>query len=122
MGGHVAEYMDSLEEENEEAYKRQFSRYIKAGIDSESLEESYKKAHAAIRADPSPKAKVEKTVDRRDGTEPRSATPSDEHVLPKSRLPSSEPKKQKSKYAPLFYIVRVIRTGVKHLYMSSSVV
>ena len=50
------------------------------------------------------------------------ATPSDEHVLPKSRLPSSEPKKQKSKYAPLFYIVRVIRTGVKHLYMSSSVV
>ena len=32
MGGHVAEYMDSLEEENEEAYKRQFSRYIKASI------------------------------------------------------------------------------------------
>jgi len=65
MGGHVAEYMDSLEEENEEAYKRQFSRYIKAGIDSESLEESYKKAHAAIRADPAPKAKVEKTVDKK---------------------------------------------------------
>jgi large subunit ribosomal protein L5e len=29
MGGHVAEYMESLEEENEEAYKKQFSRYIK---------------------------------------------------------------------------------------------
>merc|ERR1712072_445036 len=65
MGGHVAEYMDSHEEENEEAYKRQFSRYIKAGIDSESLEETYKKAHAAIRADPAPKAKVEKTVDKK---------------------------------------------------------
>merc|ERR1711979_67191 len=65
FGGHVAEYMDSLSEEDEEAYKRQFSRYIKAGIDSESLEETYKKAHAAIRADPAPKAKVEKTVDKK---------------------------------------------------------
>ena len=97
----------------------------------------YKKAHAAIRADPSPKAKVEKTVDKKRWNRAKIryktavkhlltfilATPSDEHVLPKSRLPSSEPKKQKSKYAPLFdYIVRVIRTGVKHLYMSSSVV
>merc|ERR1712066_1096646 len=45
MGLHVAEYMDSLEEENEEAYKRQFSRYIKEGIDSESLEDVYAKAH-----------------------------------------------------------------------------
>ena len=38
---------------------------VQAGIDSESLEESYKKAHAAIRADPAPKAKVEKTVDKK---------------------------------------------------------
>merc|ERR1712037_64128 len=70
-----------------------------------------------------PRPRSRRLSTRSDGTAPRSATPSDEHVLSKSRLPSSEPKKQKSKYAPLFdYIVRVIRTGVKHLYMSSSVV
>merc|ERR1712228_636705 len=56
MGGHVAEYMDSLEEENEEAFKRQFSRYLKNGIDSEGIEDMYVKAHAAIRADPAAKS------------------------------------------------------------------
>merc|ERR1712037_554173 len=62
-----------------------------------------------------PRPRSRRLSTRSDGTAPRSATPSDEHVLPKSRLPSSEPKKQKSKFAPLFdYIVRVIRTGVKH--------
>jgi len=65
FGGHVGDYMEKLEEENEEAYKRQFSRFIKNGINSENIEEMYKKAHAAIRADPSPKAKVEKTVDKK---------------------------------------------------------
>merc|ERR1712165_451198 len=52
FGTHVSEYMTSLEEEDEEAYKRQFSRYIKLGITPDSVEEMYKKAHAAIRADP----------------------------------------------------------------------
>merc|ERR1712063_38760 len=33
MGLHVAEYMDSLEEEDEEKFKKHFSQYIKAGID-----------------------------------------------------------------------------------------
>merc|ERR1712019_194024 len=62
MGGHVAEYMDSLEEENEEAFKRQFSRYIKNGIDSEGIEEMYAKAHASIRADPAVKSAPPKEV------------------------------------------------------------
>merc|ERR1712130_967936 len=71
MGGHVAEYMDSLEEENEEAYKRQFSRYIKEGIDSESLEDVYAKAHAAIRADPAAKSAPKKEVDKKRRTRAR---------------------------------------------------
>lgn len=65
FGGHVGEYMDQLEEENEEAYKKHFSKFIAAGIDSENIEEMYTKCHAAIRADPAPKAKVEKTVDKK---------------------------------------------------------
>lgn len=32
FGLHVAEYMRSLEEEDGEAFKRQFSKYIKLGI------------------------------------------------------------------------------------------
>jgi len=55
---HVAEYMKSLLDEDESAYKRQFSRFIKEGIGSDSLEGIYKKAHSAIRANPEPLKKV----------------------------------------------------------------
>ncbi|XP_026468742.1 60S ribosomal protein L5 [Ctenocephalides felis] len=53
FGKHVADYMKSLEEEDEDAFKRQFSKYISLGITADNIEELYKKAHAAIRADPS---------------------------------------------------------------------
>jgi len=60
FGGHVADYMSKLQKEDPEAYKRQFSKYIKAGVDSAKLAEVYKKAHTAIRADPSFTKKVSK--------------------------------------------------------------
>lgn len=59
-GGHVAEYMEYLEEEDEEKYKRQFSSYISAGVGSDGLEAMYKEAHALIRKDPSFQATVKK--------------------------------------------------------------
>merc|ERR1719479_371758 len=65
FGKHVADYMTNLADEDEEAFKRQFSRYIKLGITADSMEGMYKKAHAAIRADPSPKAKVDKKVTKK---------------------------------------------------------
>jgi len=52
LGKHVADYMSYLEENDEEAYKRQFSQFIKNNIAPGKVEEMYKKAHAAIRADP----------------------------------------------------------------------
>lgn len=55
FGLNIAEYMRTLSGEDEEAYKRQFSQYIKNGISPDSIEEMYKKAHTAIRADPSQK-------------------------------------------------------------------
>jgi len=58
FGGNVGQYMESLKEEDEEAYAKQFSQYIKNGIDTENLEEMYEKAHSAIRADPSCAKKV----------------------------------------------------------------
>lgn len=37
FGIHVAEYMRSLEEEDPEAFKRQFSQYIKNGITADAV-------------------------------------------------------------------------------------
>jgi len=65
FGLHVAEYMKSLQEEDEEQFKKHFSRFIKNGVTADSMEGMYKKAHAAIRADPSPKAKVDKKVEKK---------------------------------------------------------
>uniref|UniRef100_A0A2I9LPL1 Large ribosomal subunit protein uL18 n=1 Tax=Centruroides hentzi TaxID=88313 RepID=A0A2I9LPL1_9SCOR len=62
FGQHVADYMRILMEEDEEAYKKQFSQYIKLGITADELEDIYKKAHASIRADPERKPQPEKTV------------------------------------------------------------
>jgi len=65
-GLHVAEYMRSLLDNDEEAYKRQFSKYIKEGISADDIETLYKNAHQAIRKDPArakrPEKKVEKKV------------------------------------------------------------
>eukprot|EP01006_Ploeotia_vitrea_P057918 TRINITY_DN68470_c0_g1_i1.p2 TRINITY_DN68470_c0_g1~~TRINITY_DN68470_c0_g1_i1.p2 ORF type:complete len:308 (+),score=189.04 TRINITY_DN68470_c0_g1_i1:94-1017(+) len=52
FGGHVKTYMEHLQENDEEAYKRQFSKFIAAGVGPDDLEDMYAKAHAAIRADP----------------------------------------------------------------------
>jgi len=52
FGGHVAEYMECLLDDDEEAYKKQFARYITANIGPDDIEEIYAEAHSAIRADP----------------------------------------------------------------------
>jgi large subunit ribosomal protein L5e len=60
MGLHVADYMKQLKGDDEDAYKKQFSKFIAAGITSESVEAMYKKAHAEIKKDPAPKASTKK--------------------------------------------------------------
>jgi len=60
FGQHVASYMQKLQDEDEEAYKRQFSGFIREGVTADSLEGMYSKAHAAIRADPELKKKINK--------------------------------------------------------------
>jgi len=52
FGKNVGEYMRALAEEDEDAFKRQFSKYIKAGITPDTVESMYTKAHAAIREGP----------------------------------------------------------------------
>jgi len=52
FGLHVSEYMKTLLDEDEAAFKRQFSKFIKEGIGADGLEALYKKAHNTIRANP----------------------------------------------------------------------
>ena len=40
-------------------------RYIKNGVGPDNIEEMYKKAHAAIRADPAPKPVAKKEVTKK---------------------------------------------------------
>ncbi|RJE22414.1 60S ribosomal protein L5 [Aspergillus sclerotialis] len=52
MGGHVAEYMETLADDDEERFHSQFVKYNENEIDAGDLEEIYAEAHKAIRADP----------------------------------------------------------------------
>jgi len=52
--------MTALQEDDEEKYKRQFAKYIDGDVSTDILEEVYRKAHDAIRADPSPSPTVKK--------------------------------------------------------------
>jgi len=63
FGQHVADYMKSLMDEDEEAYKRQFSQFTKLGITPDELEGIYLKAHQSIRADPEYKPTQKKTYE-----------------------------------------------------------
>ena len=63
FGGHVAEYMRLLEEDDEEAYKRQFARYLAEELTADDLEEMYSEAHKKIREDPMPQKKQHSEAD-----------------------------------------------------------
>eukprot|EP01057_Protomagalhaensia_wolfi_P001676 Protomagalhaensia_wolfi_Nauph_80__1675@NODE_2037_length_1237_cov_403_578464_g1592_i0_p1_GENE_NODE_2037_length_1237_cov_403_578464_g1592_i0NODE_2037_length_1237_cov_403_578464_g1592_i0_p1_ORF_typecomplete_len318_score91_63Ribosomal_L5e/PF17144_4/5_9e73Ribosomal_L18_c/PF14204_6/2_9e03Ribosomal_L18_c/PF14204_6/8_8e29Ribosomal_L18p/PF00861_22/0_0057DNase_II/PF03265_15/0_2_NODE_2037_length_1237_cov_403_578464_g1592_i0701023 len=52
FANHVADYMRQMQEDEPEKYEQHFSRYIKAGINADNLEEKIKACHAAIRANP----------------------------------------------------------------------
>ncbi|KAJ3147098.1 60S ribosomal protein L5 [Irineochytrium annulatum] len=63
FGGHVAEYMEYLEEDDEDSYKRQFSRFIEKEVSGDSLEDMYKECHEKIREDPSAQPKTHEYTD-----------------------------------------------------------
>jgi len=52
FGGHVAEYMETLADDDEERYKSQFVKYIENDVEADGLEDLYAEAHKAIREDP----------------------------------------------------------------------
>ena len=65
IGQNVADYMRYLIEEDEDAYRKQFSQCIKNNVTPDMMEEMYKKAHAAIPENPVYDKKPEKEVKKR---------------------------------------------------------
>ncbi|CUM63040.1 uncharacterized protein PRCAT00000603001 [Priceomyces carsonii] len=53
FGGHVAEYIEELMDDDEEKYRTLFKSYIDDEVEAEDIEDIYTEAHEAIRADPS---------------------------------------------------------------------
>jgi len=52
FGGHVAEYMETLADDDEERYRSQFQQYIDDGIEADGIEEMYEEAYSKIRENP----------------------------------------------------------------------
>merc|ERR1711966_34975 len=45
FGGHVAEHMESLKEEDEQEYEKVYSKYIEEGVADDDLEDLYGDGH-----------------------------------------------------------------------------
>merc|ERR1712022_63923 len=72
LGGHVSQYMESMQEEEPEEYEEKFKKYIEAGIEPDGMEDLYLGVHKAIREDPAHKPTEKKKpadlmAEKRDG-------------------------------------------------------
>jgi large subunit ribosomal protein L5e len=64
FGGHVGEYMEYLEEEDNTKFQEQFAGYIENDVEADGLEELYESVHEAIREDPSASEKKSFSPDK----------------------------------------------------------
>uniref|UniRef100_A0A2K5DGX6 Large ribosomal subunit protein uL18 n=1 Tax=Aotus nancymaae TaxID=37293 RepID=A0A2K5DGX6_AOTNA len=71
MGQNVADYMPYLMKEDEDAYKKQFSQYIKNSVTPDMMEEMYKKAYAATQENPVYEKKPKKEVKKKRWNRPK---------------------------------------------------
>jgi len=81
FGGHVAEYMELLEEEDPDRYASQFAKFIEKEIEGDSLEEMYQGAHEKIREDPE-----HEPTEKQDEYEQVNAQPRLTHAQRKSKI------------------------------------
>jgi len=64
FGAHVGEYMEYLEEEDNQKYQEQFASYLADDLEADGLEELYESVHEAIREDPSALEKKSHSPDK----------------------------------------------------------
>ena len=81
--------MRYLTEEDEDAYEKQFSQYIKDNVTPDMMEEMYKKAHAAIRENLAYEKTPKKEVKKKRGNCPKMSLAQKKDQLPsfRNRLP-----------------------------------
>eukprot|EP01063_Lacrimia_lanifica_P036861 TRINITY_DN741_c0_g1_i3.p2 TRINITY_DN741_c0_g1~~TRINITY_DN741_c0_g1_i3.p2 ORF type:complete len:330 (+),score=175.44 TRINITY_DN741_c0_g1_i3:44-1033(+) len=65
FGEHVQEWMDEMEEEDNDKFKAHFSRYLEVGVDAESIPEMWEEVHKNIRADPKAVCPTKNTAARK---------------------------------------------------------
>jgi large subunit ribosomal protein L5e len=73
-GGHVEEYMETMQEEEPEKYQAHFSKYIEAGVEPGEVEDLYKEVHKKIRENPVLPKKVRKVPDEKKKWQPIKST------------------------------------------------
>jgi large subunit ribosomal protein L5e len=64
MGGHVGEYMEYLEEEDNQKYQEHFRKYIEHKVSADGLEELLEAVHEKIREDPTAGEKKDFSADK----------------------------------------------------------
>lgn len=62
LGKHVAEYMETMEEEDQQKYESHFAKYIEEGVGADDIEDMYVDAHKAIREDPDRQSAEKKDI------------------------------------------------------------
>lgn len=75
VGGHVAEYMEELADDDEERFRELFKSYIEDGIEPDAIEDLYDEAHKAIREDPAAKPTEKKTKEEYKALKKNQKTP-----------------------------------------------
>uniref|UniRef100_A0A7S0S127 Large ribosomal subunit protein uL18 C-terminal eukaryotes domain-containing protein n=1 Tax=Chlamydomonas leiostraca TaxID=1034604 RepID=A0A7S0S127_9CHLO len=81
-GGHVAEYQETMQEEEPEKYQSHFAKYVEEGVEPDDLEDLYKEVHSKIRANPTLKKKDRKNP----GDGKRWKTPKSTYEVKKANL------------------------------------
>lgn len=64
FGGHVGEYMEYLDEEDNAKYQEHFAAYIENEMEADGLEELYEAVHTAIRENPNASEKTDFDPDK----------------------------------------------------------
>jgi len=62
FGSHVTDYMETMEEEDEQKYQSHFKNYIDNDVAADGIEDMYTEAHKKIRADPALKPSNKKVT------------------------------------------------------------
>jgi len=86
FGGHVADYMKLLQEDDPARFDKQFSGYAKAGVNADSLQQLWATVHKNIRANPLAEASKKPAA---------SGTPKRFHKVKKSLAQRKDTVKQK---------------------------